>query len=128
VPQYQYQCPNCYYISATQFTSCPRCRRQFSGVQNVDRLHPDYRAAAQRAVQLKVARIVTMKMKLPEQDSTGGCGLQKNGKSSVRGLWELHPTIAIAAVQEWQDLSVDLLMMEHPANELSLSLRRNVCY
>jgi hypothetical protein len=29
----------------------------------------------------------------------GRRGLQKNKKSSVRGLWELHPTIAIAAVQ-----------------------------
>lgn len=31
--------------------------------------------------------------------ANGGRGLQKNGKSSVRGLWELHPTIAIGAVQ-----------------------------
>jgi hypothetical protein len=31
--------------------------------------------------------------------ANGGRGLQKNGKSSVRGLWELHPTIAVAAVQ-----------------------------
>jgi hypothetical protein len=31
--------------------------------------------------------------------ANGGRGLQKNGKNSVRGIWELHPTIALAAVQ-----------------------------
>jgi hypothetical protein len=31
--------------------------------------------------------------------ANGGRGLQKDGKSSVRGLWELHPVIAITTLQ-----------------------------
>jgi hypothetical protein len=46
---FQYRCSKCHYISATSLKWCPRCGVRFSDVQNVDKLHPDYRAGSERA-------------------------------------------------------------------------------